>query len=96
MMPNPKEVIENSDPDICIQIRHITARQFPYPSDHMIRVYHNGREKIKNYTGRDSEEPKDGDICPECGGRLTERKGPYGTFIGCKNYPDCRYNRKHW
>ena len=36
------------------------------------------------------------DICPECGGRLTERKGPYGTFIGCKNYPDCRYNRKHW
>lgn len=67
MMPNPKEVIENSNPDICIQIRHITARQFPYPSDHMIRVYHNGREIIKNYTGRYSEEPKDGDICPECG-----------------------------
>ncbi len=35
-------------------------------------------------------------ICPECGGRLIERKGPYGVFIGCTNYPHCRYNRKRW
>ncbi len=67
MIPNPKEVRENNDPDICIHIRHIWARQFPYPSDHFFSVYHNGQETIKNFTGRYSEEPEDGDICPECG-----------------------------
>lgn len=36
----------------------------------------------------------DPNVCPECGGRLRERSGPYGRFIGCSNYPTCRYNRK--
>lgn len=30
-------------------------------------------------------------ICPRCGGLLIERKGKYGKFIGCSNYPKCRY-----
>ena len=24
-----------------------------------------------------------------CGGRLVKRKGRYGSFVGCTNYPDC-------
>lgn len=32
--------------------------------------------------------------CPYCGGLLVERKGPYGKFIGCNNYPECKYTRK--
>lgn len=32
------------------------------------------------------------DICPECGGRLRERNGQYGRFMGCNNYPTCRYS----
>lgn len=36
----------------------------------------------------------DPNVCPECGGRLRERSGPYGRFMGCSNYPTCRYNRK--
>ena len=36
----------------------------------------------------------DPNVCPECGGRLRERSGPYGRFKGCNNYPTCRYNRK--
>jgi ribulose bisphosphate carboxylase small subunit len=31
------------------------------------------------------------DICPKCGGILVERKGKYGQFKGCSNYPKCRY-----
>ncbi|MDE6924469.1 MAG: topoisomerase DNA-binding C4 zinc finger domain-containing protein [Acetatifactor sp.] len=31
-------------------------------------------------------------ICPECGGRLRERNGQYGRFMGCSNYPACRYS----
>lgn len=33
-------------------------------------------------------------ICPECGGELVERKGPYGAFYGCSNYPQCYYMKK--
>ena len=32
--------------------------------------------------------------CPKCGGKLVIRKSAYGTFIGCENYPKCKYTRK--
>ena len=32
--------------------------------------------------------------CPECGGILQERNGRYGRFLGCSNYPRCRYTRR--
>lgn len=32
-------------------------------------------------------------ICPECGGELMKRKGRYGMFFGCSNYPECRYTK---
>jgi hypothetical protein len=31
--------------------------------------------------------------CPYCGGLLVERIGPYGRFIGCNNYPKCKYTK---
>ena len=32
--------------------------------------------------------------CPSCGaGRLSLRLGRYGAFVGCSNYPECRYTR---
>ncbi|MFA6851517.1 MAG: NERD domain-containing protein [Selenomonadaceae bacterium] len=33
-------------------------------------------------------------ICPRCGGHLIKRKGRYGEFTGCDNYPKCRYMLK--
>ena len=27
--------------------------------------------------------------CPKCGGSLVERRGRYGSFLGCSNYPKC-------
>lgn len=32
-------------------------------------------------------------VCPACGGMLCKRKGRYGVFFGCDNYPGCRYTR---
>ncbi len=33
--------------------------------------------------------------CPNCtGGRLGLRLGKFGAFIGCSNYPECKYTRK--
>jgi DNA topoisomerase I len=33
------------------------------------------------------------ETCPECGSRLLMRFGRYGTFVGCSNYPECKYTR---
>ena len=33
-------------------------------------------------------------VCPKCGGTLINRKGKYGLFIGCSNYPKCKYIKK--
>lgn len=34
------------------------------------------------------------DKCPLCGSKLVQRKGPYGNFLGCSNYPECKYTQK--
>lgn len=42
----------------------------------------------------DSETPTEFQgACPQCGGQLREKKGKFGAFMGCANYPDCRYTR---
>lgn len=33
-------------------------------------------------------------ICPKCGGKLVERRGQFGTFYGCSNYPNCKFTVK--
>ncbi len=37
--------------------------------------------------------PKDLPVCPECGGELVKRKGRFGEFFGCSNYPNCKYTK---
>lgn len=37
---------------------------------------------------------KTGETCPECGSPLVIRKGKYGEFIACSNYPTCRFIKK--
>ena len=37
---------------------------------------------------------KESDICPTCGGKLLEKNGKYGKFLGCANYPNCRFTKK--
>ena len=41
-----------------------------------------------NYPGME-EEPEA--CCPQCGGLLRRRNGKYGPFLGCSNFPECRY-----
>ena len=35
-----------------------------------------------------------GEMCPECGNPLVIRKGKYGEFTACSNYPNCKYIKK--
>jgi len=32
--------------------------------------------------------------CPECGNKLIKKNGKFGYFIGCTNYPTCKFTRK--
>ncbi|MYL34319.1 NERD domain-containing protein [Pontibacillus yanchengensis] len=32
--------------------------------------------------------------CPKCGNQLVKRTGKYGAFLGCSNYPKCRFVSK--
>lgn len=32
--------------------------------------------------------------CPKCGSKLVMRKGKFGSFHGCSNYPKCRYTKQ--
>lgn len=40
---------------------------------------------------REAQQRRDMGLCPRCGGRLVERNGRYGAFLGCQNFPQCRY-----
>ncbi len=51
------------------------------------------KEQVKAYKNRE-EEIKKQKICPYCKTELVLRKGKYGEFYGCPNYPNCRYTLK--
>jgi DNA topoisomerase-1 len=45
--------------------------------------------------GRPLPDPEaTGEKCPECGSDLVARTGRFGPFVGCSNYPECRYIKK--
>lgn len=49
-------------------------------------------EALKNMEKKEPE--KTGEFCPECGSDLVIRKGKYGEFVACSNYPTCKYIKK--
>lgn len=61
-------------------------------TDKSIRKSH--VKSIKNNI-KDNEIKEKNMICPKCGGELIERNGKYGKFIGCSNYPKCKYTSKN-
>ena len=47
---------------------------------------------IQNEISKKNESLNNG-ICPRCGNKLVSRNGKYGTFLGCSNYPNCRFTK---
>ncbi|MDQ3915702.1 MAG: type I DNA topoisomerase [Actinomycetota bacterium] len=35
-----------------------------------------------------------GEKCPNCGSELVAKSGRFGPFVGCSNYPECKYIKK--
>ena len=49
----------------------------------------------KAFKEMDKKAPTEtGETCPLCGGNLVIRKGKYGEFVACSNYPNCKYIKK--
>ena len=47
--------------------------------------------KIEKLKAGNEKENKN--ICPWCGGELALKKGKYGKFYGCSNFPKCKYTK---
>lgn len=60
--------------------------------DEMSELKINRKEHVNNIKER-QDKLKDG-ICPRCGSLLVARDGKYGKFLGCSNYPKCKFIKK--
>ncbi|QPC47634.1 NERD domain-containing protein [Mangrovibacillus cuniculi] len=56
---------------------------------HVVDIKNNRKEKLR----KEKEDFKQ-NVCPKCGGGLTMKKGKYGSFYGCSNFPKCRYTKQ--
>ncbi len=70
---------------------------FEYIKEHQ----HKGKEKRLEHkervkTVKDKKlTDVENDQCPYCKTQLVLRKGKYGEFYGCPNFPSCKYTKKH-
>lgn len=63
-----------------------TLKEFYYP---FMRKIEEGKTKIASQ----KTVTKLGENCPDCGGELAIRKGRFGEFVACLNFPKCKYSR---
>ncbi|WP_053360932.1 NERD domain-containing protein [Bacillus sp. FJAT-27251] len=56
---------------------------------HVADIKNNRKEKVRKEK-RDIRE----NVCPKCSGQLSMKKGKYGPFYGCSNFPKCRYTKQ--
>lgn len=61
--------------------------------DTLEQFYQDFEPAVKNaFDHMEKKEPeKTGEDCPNCGNPLVVRKGRYGSFVACSNYPECKY-----
>ena len=65
-------------------------------NDVLQKFYELFEPRVKDaFSDMEKKAPEEtGEICPECGNSLVVRKGKYGAFVACSNYPECKYIKK--
>lgn len=60
------------------------------------RFYNEFEPLVKTaFSNMEKKSPEEtGELCPECNSPLVIRKGKYGEFTACSNYPECKYIKK--
>lgn len=58
-------------------------------------VTYKGKLFIKNFIKEaiENDSKEIGEKCPKCDSELVIKKGRYGEFIACSNYPNCKYTK---
>ena len=62
-----------------------------------LNITDKAERKVHVKNAREIKNNKDEELknkCPKCGGELIKRNGKYGEFMGCSNFPKCRYIAK--
>jgi len=79
--------------ELAVRISEIeAAREFPANSSALCAWC--GYRDICDASGFSAAGRAKGSMrCPACDGRLRERNGRFGIFLGCENYPRCRFTR---
>ena len=68
------------------KVWHVELKDF---YDRFIPLVENANEKMEKIA------PKEvGEDCPDCGHPLVVRRGRYGEFVACSNYPACKHIKK--
>lgn len=75
---------ENELQNIVCQIQNVNIQDKDSRKQHV--------EQIRNQVRNDNAKVASG-ICPKCGANLVRRNGKHGAFLGCSNYPKCRYTK---
>lgn len=57
------------------------------------RINHQVYQCLLKEIENPSQAARQVEYCPRCGDLLRKRKGRFGEFLGCSNYPECRYTR---
>ena len=76
-----QDIVLNNTDEIVEKIVEINITDKKRRKEHILYLKKNIK-KVQN------------DECPKCGGHLIERNGKYGAFMGCSNYPKCKYTSK--
>lgn len=65
-------------------------------NDVLKKFYELFEPRVKDaFSDMEKKAPEEtGEVCPECGSPLVKRKGRYGEFVACSNYPECKYVKK--
>mgnify|MGYP001953690362 CR=1 FL=1 len=84
--------ITHSDAKFFIQVFERHFQQL-----HERQLFDQIQERMDTWFNDDAEENAKiiGDRkCPKCESELIVREGKYGKFIGCENFPECKYIEK--
>ena len=68
-----------------------TAKEIQMAYEHAKETFHS--DSLAIYSLFSEEEIKE--ICPSCGSPLVVRYSKFGKFIGCSNYPKCKFTKPY-
>lgn len=79
-----KEVVIEDPKSIYESLLKLNIIDISARKEHVKNIKKLKKEKSETYANK----------CPICGGDLVTRNGKYGLFLGCSNFPRCKYIKK--